>query len=454
MCKCAIARGLVMPVVFMALLTVPLVAEDWPQWRGPNRLAIWAEDGIVDRFPEGGLKVTWRVPIKGGFSGPVVADGRVFVIDFEFLPGTRVAEGTERLLALDEETGDVLWTQTWETTYRNLMLSYATGPRGSPTVDGNRVYVAGAAGRMLCLDTATGEVIWEIDSVAEYDTSVPVFGVSSSPLVDGDHVIFVVGGEPDALVAAFDKRTGEEVWRSIDVVSEMGYAQPLIIEAGGVRQLIVYHPTALSSLDPDSGEVYWEQPFEVTGGLTISTPVHSDNSLFVSSFYNGSMMLRLNSDRPAASVEWTRRGTSELPDGTDALHSIITTPIVEGDYVYGVGSYGELRALDARTGERLWTSDQMTAQARWGTAFMVRHGDRYFVNNDDGFLMIARFTPQGYEELDRTRLINPTSAAGWGPRKRWDRDVNWTHPAYANRHIITRNDNEIIRASLAADDYE
>ena len=454
MCKCAIARGLVMPVVFMALLTVPLVAEDWPQWRGPNRLAIWAEDGIVDRFPEGGLKVTWRVPIKGGFSGPVVADGRVFVIDFEFLPGTRVAEGTERLLALDEETGDVLWTHTWETTYRNLMLSYATGPRGSPTVDGNRVYVAGAAGRMLCLDTATGEVIWEIDSVAEYDTSVPVFGVSSSPLVDGDHVIFVVGGEPDALVAAFDKRTGEEVWRSIDVVSEMGYAQPLIIEAGGVRQLIVYHPTALSSLDPDSGEVYWEQPFEVTGGLTISTPVHSDNSLFVSSFYNGSMMLRLNSDRPAASVEWTRRGTSELPDGTDALHSIITTPIVEGDYVYGVGSYGELRALDARTGERLWTSDQMTAQARWGTAFMVRHGDRYFVNNDDGFLMIARFTPQGYEELDRTRLINPTSAAGWGPRKRWDRDVNWTHPAYANRHIITRNDNEIIRASLAADDYE
>ncbi len=454
MCKRAFASGLVMAVVFMALLTARLAAEDWPQWRGPNRLAIWAEDGIVDRFPEGGLQVTWRVPVKGGFSGPVVADGRVFVIDFEFLPGTRVADGTERLLALDEETGDVLWTHTWETTYRNLMLSYATGPRGSPTVDSNRVYVAGAAGRMLCLDTATGEVIWEIDSVAEYDTSVPVFGVSSSPLVDGDHVIFIVGGEPDALVAAFDKSTGEELWRSIDVVSEMGYAQPLIIEVGGVRQLIVYHPTAVSSLDPDSGEVYWEQPFEVTGGLTISTPVHSESSLFVSSFYDGSMMLRLNSDRPAASVEWTRSGKSELPDDTDALHSIITTPIIRGGYVYGVDSYGELRALDARTGDRLWTSDQMTAQARWGTAFMVRHGDRYFVNNDEGFLMIARFTPQGYEELDRTHLIEPTSASGWGPRKLWDRNVNWTHPAYANRHIITRNDNEIIRASLAADDYE
>ena len=105
------------------------------------------------------------------------------------------------------------------------------------------------------------------------------------------------------------------------------------------------------------------------------------------------------------------------------------------------------------TGERVWASDRMTAQARWGTAFMVRHGDRYFVNNDEGFLILARFTPQGYEELDRTWLIEPTTESGWGPRKQWNRAVNWTHPAYANRHIITRNDHEIIRASLAADDY-
>ena len=165
------------------------------------------------------------------------------------------------------------------------------------------------------------------------------------------------------------------------------------------------------------------------------------------------MMLRLNNDRPTASLLWKRVGGSELPEGTDSLHSIITTPIVDGDYIYGVDSYGELRGLDARTGDRLWTSDAMTTQARWGSAFMVRHEDRYFVNNDDGFLIIARFTPGGYEELDRIHLIEPTSDAGFGPRKLFDRVVNWTHPAYANRHIITRNDNEVIRASLAAADY-
>ena len=124
-----------------------------------------------------------------------------------------------------------------------------------------------------------------------------------------------------------------------------------------------------------------------------------------------------------------------------------------GDYVYGVGSYGELRGLDARTGERLWVSEEMTSQDRWGAAFMVRHRDRYFVNNDDGYLIIAQFTPDGYVEIDRTRLIEPTSRSGIGPDRRWDRRVNWSHPAYANRHIVHRNDQEIIRASLALEDY-
>ena len=128
---------------------------------------------------------------------------------------------------------------------------------------------------------------------------------------------------------------------------------------------------------------------------------------------------------------------------------MITTPIIVGDYIYGVGSHGELRGLDARTGERLWMSPDMTTQATYSTAFMVQHEDRYFVNNDEGDLIIAQFTPDGYAELDRTKLIDTTSDAGYGS----DRQVNWVHPAYANRHIVHRNDVEIIRASLSASDY-
>ena len=181
--------------------------------------------------------------------------------------------------------------------------------------------------------------------------------------------------------------------------------------------------------------------------------MHSGNYLLVTQFYGGSLMMRLGQDRPTASLLWKGQSRSEMPGETDGLHAMITTPILEGDHVYGVGSYGELRALEAATGERVWVSDEMVAQARWGTAFFVKHRDRYFVNNDDGFLIIAQFTPEGYVEQSRTLLIEPTSSAGFGPRRLFDRLVNWSHPAYANRHIFQRNDTEIIRASLDAADY-
>ncbi len=430
-------------------------AEDWPQWRGADRLGIWHEDGIVDQLPSE-LSVTWRTELRSGYSGPAVADGRVFISDWQETPGSRTLDGTERALALDEETGEVLWTHEWPATYRMLSVSYAIGPRATPTVDGDRVYVLGATGRLFCFDVDTGDVIWQKDYIQDYDTSVPVWGITSAPLVDGERLIALVGGEPDALVVAFDKRTGAEVWRALPTTSEMGYAHPVIYEAGGVRQLIIWHPTALASLDPDTGNIYWEEPWDAGMGLTVATPVRSGDYLFVSQFFSGSMMMRLNSDRPDATMLWRGQSRSELPDQTDGLHALVTTPVVSGGHIYGVGSYGELRGLDASTGERVWMSPEMTAQIRWGAAFIVRHGDRYFVNNDEGFLITAQFTPEGYIELDRTRLIEPTSSQGTRtPHGRIDdRRVNWSHPAYANRHLVHRNDKEIIRVSLDASDYQ
>ena len=439
----------------LAMTAVAVVsADDWPQWRGPERLAVWQETGIVDELPEE-LKVAWRTPLRAGYSGPAVADGRVFITDWAEDPDSRTLDGTERALALDEQSGEVLWTHEWQTSYRMLSVAYAVGPRATPTVDGDRVYVVGGTGRLFCLDVATGRVLWEKDYVAEYGTSVPTWGIVSAPLVDGERLITVVGGEPDALVVAFDKHTGEEIWRAIDVTSEMGYAQPIIYEAGGARQLIIWHPQALASLDPETGELYWEQPWEVGMGVTVATPVRSGDYLLVSQFFYGSLMVRLSQDRPAATHLWQGQARSELPDQTDTIHAMVTTPVIIGDYVYGVDSYGELRGLDARTGRRLWMSPDMTAQARWSTAFLVSHEDRYFVNNDEGDLILARFTPEGYVELGRTRLIEPTGSSGTRtPHGRIEaRLINWSHPAYANGHIVHRNDRQIIRASLRATDY-
>ena len=161
-------------------------------------------------------------------------------------------------------------------------------------------------------------------------------------------------------------------------------------------------------------------------------------------------MLELDQQKPGARVLWKGNGTSEID--TDKLHASISTPIIDGDYIYGICSYGQLRALDARTGERIWESQAATVErVRWASAQMVQHGDRVFITNDRGELILARLTPAGYQEISRTPLIKPTT----DPRGRFRKlgAVNWSHPAYANKHIYARNDEELIAVSLAADDY-
>jgi outer membrane protein assembly factor BamB len=220
-----------------------------------------------------------------------------------------------------------------------------------------------------------------------------------------------------------------------------------MIEAGGTRQLIIWHPKAVTSLDPATGKIYWEQPFEVGMNLSVATPVLSPHGLLVSSFYNGSRLYRLDASKPGAELIW--RGMSDSEIETDGLHPLVSTPVVDGDYIYGVGSYGHLRCLDAKTGKRVWETLDLTQEnARWASAQIVKNGDRYFINTDRGDLVIAKLSPQGYEEIDRVSIITPTNPIN---RRRELGAVSWTHPAYANRHLIIRNDKEIVRYSLEAE---
>ncbi len=159
-------------------------------------------------------------------------------------------------------------------------------------------------------------------------------------------------------------------------------------------------------------------------------------------------MLKLDTHRPGAEVLWHSSGGSDTQ--TDKIHTLINTAVIDGEYLYGIDSYGQARGLAVGTGKRMWESLAITKEkARWAAALLVRNGDRYFINNDRGELIIGRFTPEGFHETSRTQLIEPTSNPGG--RRRELGAVNWSHPAYANRHIFARNDNEILRASLAKD---
>jgi outer membrane protein assembly factor BamB len=436
-------------VVPFAVLAPRLLGDDWPQWQGPRSDGIWREKGIMQKFPESGPPVRWRVPIGAGYSSPAVADGRVFVLD---RPNSQLrgnpagalvrttAAGEERILCLDEKNGQVLWQHEYDCEYQ---ISYPAGPRASPTVAGQRVYTIGAEGDLHCLDTATGRVVWARSFKRDYGVTTQTWGFASPPLVNGNHVICMVGGEGHTVVA-FDRETGAEVWRALNV-REPAYAPLSIIEAGGRRQLIVWESEAINGLDPRTGEVFWTEPFKTKMAHAIGTPRRSGDYLFISSFFDGSMLLKLDATQPRVAVEWKIKGRSEVrPEG---LHSLMSTPFLEDGYIYGVCSFGHLRALKLADGERLWETLEPTTvggkPARWTTAFLVKHEDRFFIYNETGDLIIARLTPQGYEEISRAHLLDPTNSAG-------GRAVHWSHPAFANRSIFVRNDEELLCADLSA----
>ncbi len=427
-------------------------ADDWPQWMGPLRDGVWRETGIVKTFPEGGPPERWRVKIGGGYAGPAVAGDRVYVTDKQLPSGASDPSNpfdrsrrpaTERVLCLNDADGAVVWKHEYECPYT---VSYPAGPRTTPVVSDGRVFTLGSEGHLFCLKADSGEVIWSKNFQTDYGREQsPVWGYSANPLLDGDRLICLIGGQGTAVVA-FDKATGKESWRSLDTTGEhgSGYSSPIIIEAGGQRQLIVWLTDGLYALHPETGKVLWEQPFTSKAGLSVATPrVHGD-LLFISAFYDGSLLLKLDPKEPKATTVWRRHGQNEKL--TDALHCLISTPVIEGDFIYGVCSYGELRCLDLKTGDRVWATFEATSQqsARWGTAFLVKQDDHYVLFNEQGDLIIARLTPQGYEELSRAHLLEPT-----GPSQR--REVVWSHPAFAHRNVYARNDREIVSVSLAAE---
>jgi outer membrane protein assembly factor BamB len=437
-------------LVLLASCGTQVRADDWPQWMGPQRDGVWRETGIVDNFPAGGPPVRWRVKIGGGYAGPAVVGDRVYVTDKQLPQGVTDPDNpfnrgrtpaTERVLCLSDKDGSIVWKHEYECPYT---VSYPAGPRTTPVVKDGRVYTLGSEGNLFCLKADTGDVVWSKDLKIEYQhAQSPVWGFSANPLLDGDRLICLVGGKGTTVVA-FQKETGKELWRALDSAGTHGpgYSSPVIVEAGGKRQLIVWSPTAVSSLDPENGGVYWNQKFESNNGLSVATPRISGDHLFISAFYNGSLLLKLDRDQPQASVVWKRGGQNEKI--TDALHCLISTPVIDGDYIYGVCSHGELRCLDIKQGDRLWSTFEATSRqsARWGTAFIVRHEGRHVLFSEQGDLIFATLTPRGYTELGRAHLIEPT-----GPAQR--REVVWTHPAFANRCVYVRNDKEIVSVSLA-----
>lgn len=420
--------------VSIVLLAPVAWSDDWPQWRGLNRDGVWHETGLMETFEGAELERVWRTEISNGYSGPTVANGRVYVTD-------RVAEPdeVERVLCFDAATGERMWEHAYRCAYSGV--GYPDGPRASVTVMDGRAYSLGTFGHIRCLDAATGALLWKKDPDVDYEIASPIWGITSSPLVEGDLVIFQLGAKPDGCIVAFDSKTGDERWRAL--TDSPSYSAPIIVERDGNRVVICWTGENLVGLDPQTGSVHWQHelpPAKMV--INVPTPVIDGNRLFLSGFYDGSYLFELGEKALSVELVWARRGRSERK--TDALHAMISNPVIQGEYIYGVDSYGEFRCLELATGDRVWEDLTVVPTERWATIHIVRNGGRYWMFNDRGELIIATLSPEGFKEISRTKIIEPTTG-------QLNRGVSWSHPAYANKHVFIRSDTELVCLNLGAE---
>ena len=409
---------------------------EWPRWRGPGADGVWRDQGLIEKFAGPDIPIRWRAPISNGYTGPTVAAGRVYVMDRIVEPQER-----ERVLCFDSETGRARWTHQYAVTYRGL--GYPNGPRACVTIDKGLAFALGAMGQLSCLDASTGAVRWAKDLNTAYRIRMPDWGIAASPVIEGDLCIVQIAGEGSACVVAFDLRTGQERWKALP--DRATYSTPVVITQADRRVLICWTAERVVGLDPATGRLYWEHPHP-SAALpdAIISPVVSGEKLFVSSWYEGALMLRLVPDRLAVQKLWHRRGPGER--NTDALHTLMAAPIITADTIYGLDTYGEFRALDAATGDRIWENRNVVPRGRNATVHMVRSGDRVWIFNESGELIIARLSRQGYQEISRARLLKPTRDQF--PERRGG--VCWSHPAYAYGHVFARSDVELVCADLRA----
>jgi len=395
------------------------VAADWPRWRGPDN------DGHV-RAAQGELpnlaatpKIVWRQPVGHGLSSPVVAGGKVFHMDNQ--------GGKEAAHAVDATSGRTLWSHILDDTFKDGHSD--PGPRCTPVVDGDRVYVQSCRGKLRCLAVETGEPIWGVDFTKDFGgvfigergsaAGASRHGHSGTPLVHGDRLVVTAGGTNGASVVCLDKRTGDVVWKSQSDVA--GYAAPVLATIAGVEQFVVFTAKGAIGLRADDGCLLWRVPVKTSFGRHCVTPVVVDDMVVVSSFQVGLMGIRVSGDANALSAE--KAWTSKMA----AIN--YASPVAVGSHLYGLGKANKLVCVDIRTGKITWSRPKFSSKrlAKGYAAFLVM-GGRILVMADNGELIVFEAEPTQYREVGRLALCGRT----------------WCHPAYADGRFYLRDEKELL----------
>lgn len=370
------SKHCVVPLLSLVFASIALTA-DWPQWRGPNRNGISAETGLLDSWPAGGPHLVWQAQGLGeGYSSFAVVGERLY---------TQGQQGDKQfVVSFNVKTGKQVWKST---TGRSFRERRGNGPRGTPTVDGNRLYALAADGRLVCLDTVTGKQIWGVSLVEDFQGRLPNWGFTESPLVDGDRLIVTPGGG-GASVVALSKTTGDLIWKSQS--DPAGYSSPMAFDFGGARRVVVLTAKGVLGLDMRNGELQWRYDRVANRVANIATPIIHGGHIFVSTDYGtGCALLRLGSSAGSMSA-------TEVYFDQDMRNHYSTSVLVD-EHLYGFSS-SILTAMKLATGEVAWRHRSVGK----GNC-IVAEGNLYCLG-ENGVMGLIQATPEGYREKSRFEI--------------------------------------------------
>ena len=393
----------------------PAVGADWPQWLGPERNGVSGETGLLAAWPESGPEVKWRTPLGKGFSSIAIAGDRLFTMYAD--------TGDEYVVCLSVANGEEIWRVKTGGYYKEGQGG--DGPRSTPTVDGDRVYVLGAEGMLLALRTVDGGELWRKDLVDEFGGEVPRWGFSTSPLVEGDLLLVEAGGvvsnillnmivdrQAEATSVAVDKTTGRLVWSALD--DKMSYSSPIAYTLNGKRQTVFFNAYALVGLAPANGTLLWRFPWKTRYDVSASTPVFlPPDRIFISGGGNGAVV-RVGDD--AVETVW-KNGKMDNHFGTSVHYD---------GHIYGFDQ-SILKSIDAGTGAENWKT------RGYAKGTLIIADGHLIILGEQGNLGLAVVTPERFVEKANVPLMSGRC---------------WTVPALAGGRLYVRDEKEIVAVDL------
>jgi len=454
--------------VLLAVLCVvaggPVPAEDWPHFLGPHGNNTSSETNLLDHWPADGPKILWEQAIGSGYSAPSVR-GDLLVVHHR-LGGEEIVE------ALAVASGQTRWRYAYASHFVDP-FGYNNGPRCTPLLTSNRCYTFGAEGKLLCLDLADGRVVWQRDTAKDWTIPEAFFGVGSTPLLEGDKLIVMVGGQPEAGVVALDAATGKTIWESVGRAtwngvtpigwrttkpyewtgSEMlaSYASPVATSIYGRRQVLCLVRQGLVSLNPTNGAVNFKRWFQcpVNESVNAMSPVVSGELVFLSTAYYrlGSVLLRVNRDGRSYEEVWRSPQnpfardavTGDYPAPVLEIH--FTTPVLHEGYLYAFSGRNEpdasFRCVELATGKLKWSRDESwrphssPQPERYGRGSLILVDGKLFVLGEGGRLGLFRPNPERPEEVSAWQV----------PSLRYP---CWAGPALANQRLFLRGEQRLV----------